>query len=1638
MSDRLYPLLPAIYRLRDTAEGEPLRALLAVVESELRLLEGDISDLYENWFIETCAEWAVPYIGDLLDTGELYADSRTYGQQERRAYVANTLAYRRRKGTTPVLEQLVRDVTGWRSRAVEFFQLLATTQNLSHPRPGSTTVDLRANRQPDRIGTPFEQRVAYLAEVRRIRSDRTADDRATGTAAGDLRTGGRYNVPNVGLFVWRLQSYPIDRSLARRVAGVDSQLSGRCYTFSPLGFDRAPLFNQPQTETDILQLAQEIHLPGILRRSELIQELESRRRSALQGQPLEGIRYFDSDPVLQIFVNRQPRPIPPDEILIAPLRADSANGSDWQLPKGTESLPSKTVAVDPESGRLAFLGRTLPQTVEVSYLYGFSGDVGGGSYEREVSEGMPSNPLLSWTITQAVSADANPLRVAVQQWNRLMQVWQGLRDRRCVPLAQITLPAAPVVHLTETPLPQFIPGIVAGLQVIASRGATSAIVTPGVAVDRQGRRLSLGGNQTIALQPVRDETGTVIQPEHLLVISYRSAQTGATWQLDLLPAGVSYPRGSFIPLARLIWDGQQFGLPDEQVRSDFVPGIVAGLQVLPQPDLSVVITTGTAIDRYGQPIQIAANQRFDLRSAQAQQRQFGILIAGGDWKFALLDPIEPVADRNFILLATLEIPLITIDRIDVGARAALPKGTIKGLEVSLSGRSQITLTPGQAIDASGRPIRIDSTCQIDLSAFPGQTLVLFVCDREEIGLPGLKVTPSRRLEEAWRQIGVIPLEPPHADIGQITIGDNGTYSGSLSILLPPGKRLQIKAASGYRPHLQGNFSVQAYIAPAPLPPNTLHLEGLLIEGKLVVQPGQLQRLAIDHCTLLYPIGSASSASLTATSSLIVRKTQPTPIESESDENPLLMALILYLFMLIQRILRLGSGSDFATPSQNLLQLTLLATQQLQHLWTLVQRSLGWRCAADPSDEEAEDTDAADRFEDWFCFADSPANHACSNHSRSNQAIGADNDQLKITLTRSICGTIQLTNTVPLLEIRDSMIDSQREESSREAIVAGGTDLQIHTSTILGSTLVRSLEASDCLFTHKLISQRQQVGCLRFCYVPDGSQTPQRYQCQPDKTLAATLDVLPQKVRALAITSLPGTGTIASQDRTITGTDTRFPAELGIGSLITAADQTRTVIAIDATQTRLTIDRPFSSDLLPETAFSLTQVFAGSSGGLFRFAYHPDHGNQWQDISQTLGNRNVTALLVQSIPNGIRLWAGTAGGGLFHTTNYTTDSGTTWTALNLSAGTDDPINTKVIAILESPVGLLVGTAGQGVLYSPDGITWQPLNQGLAENLNLTALVLSPDNRVFAGGSGGVFQLDPEAKLWTSLNDGLNQRSITALAIDGNQQIFAATPDGIFRRAIGQDPDYRADSSPSCREWVLIQPDLQAIALAVHPVSSNGTLSSSGTIATGTETQFDSGWVGYTLSAINQTKTITAVQSASGLSLDSPFCPDLPPETPFRLNNWLFAATNDGNLFRSIDNGDHWTRIPIDSSSPVDISALRLDRTHLWLGTGAGNVLQAIDLFNGGSWRSLNQGMPNLEEKLLILNRLIPRFTSKTYGDPGYCQLSRDCATELYQGAEDGAEMGVFNFLKQPQRETNLQASLAEYLRFGLEAGVFYVT
>lgn len=357
--DRLFDLLPAIYRMRDEEQKYPLRALLRVIAEQVNVIEDDIGQLYENWFIETAEDWAVPYVADLigydpvLDAGDANKLSTQAGRELNRVLVprrevANTIRYRRRKGTIALLELLAGDVAGLPGRAVEFFKLLGWNQNINHLHlDRARTVNLRRVEDFDLINGAFDV-LAHTVDVRRVDSHRSI---------------GRYNIPSAGVFVWWLKPYSVTRTRAYCAENAGPQ----CFTFSVLGQD-APLVIKPEPEADPSHIAEELNVPAPIRRIALAKRPRSfyglNKSIAIWA---EGWSGYDSA-----------NPIPVDAIVPADL-------SDWQyLP------PLKHIALDPVLGRFAFPPSQLPKKgVKVTYHYAFSADIGGGEYSRALFDPSP-------------------------------------------------------------------------------------------------------------------------------------------------------------------------------------------------------------------------------------------------------------------------------------------------------------------------------------------------------------------------------------------------------------------------------------------------------------------------------------------------------------------------------------------------------------------------------------------------------------------------------------------------------------------------------------------------------------------------------------------------------------------------------------------------------------------------------------------------------------------------------------------------------------------------------------------------------------------------------------------------------------------------------------------------------------------------------------------------------------------------------------------------------------------------------------------------------------------------------------------------------------------------------------------------
>jgi hypothetical protein len=397
----LYSLLPAIYRIRDADRGYPLRAFLGLISGQAQLVKTDIDGLWDDLFIETCADWVIPYIGDLVANNPL-----PEGVVRRRADVARTIYYRRRKGTLTMLEQMARDVTGWDAHAVAFFEELGWTQNLNHLRlHPDTSTDPFDPFAVDRVGT------ALLRDMDAM--DRLNGPFDTTTHTVDVRPPcqltGWYNIRNIGFFLWRLQSF-----FTLEVTPRKSSIYADGFYFSPIG-NPAPLFTQPAPAPQGSQLVAETQVQAPIRKVAFYFHPENYY--------LQPDVFYATDPLASksIAIYHGPKAITAN--LIPGSQIVCGDLTNWTPP------PSGKVAIDVALGRLAFApGETPNDGVTVSYAYGFSGPLGGGPYDRRSVQpvlGDPgpaipdtvANPDSLGLLIRVPSLGINTITQAIAAWN---------------------------------------------------------------------------------------------------------------------------------------------------------------------------------------------------------------------------------------------------------------------------------------------------------------------------------------------------------------------------------------------------------------------------------------------------------------------------------------------------------------------------------------------------------------------------------------------------------------------------------------------------------------------------------------------------------------------------------------------------------------------------------------------------------------------------------------------------------------------------------------------------------------------------------------------------------------------------------------------------------------------------------------------------------------------------------------------------------------------------------------------------------------------------------------------------------------------------------------------------------------------
>jgi hypothetical protein len=422
---KLWSLLPEIYRTEDGGADldrpGPLQELLARLGVQVAVIRRSLDRLWDDQSIESCEDWVIPYIGALLDTNLV----PTMDARGQRLDVANTINYRRRKGTLGLIEQLAADVTGWECRAVEFFRALSRRRHLLDPEIG------RPADSADPAGARRLQRAELLVGLLTgtpaggfadLRSAPGAG--ATGSAFDeyhhrlDVRRGrgalGWYGIPKLGVFLWRYQSFSVDRATPVGVAGCKA---GH-YAFDPTGrqialwqADDRP----PDGYGEQWQPMSEWQVPG----------------------PIDPLVYGAI-----LLARRTPPPAgawPDPSASLWPMSL-SVSPSGGGVP-----LPQEDVGVWTDVGRLKLLGTTPQAEVEVGYHYGLRAMIGAGPYDRrQACVRPPADPP---PITHTAGGSAIALRdtLAAIAGSGTVIVTDGLTSTAVAPVGS---PASPIIDVT--------------------------------------------------------------------------------------------------------------------------------------------------------------------------------------------------------------------------------------------------------------------------------------------------------------------------------------------------------------------------------------------------------------------------------------------------------------------------------------------------------------------------------------------------------------------------------------------------------------------------------------------------------------------------------------------------------------------------------------------------------------------------------------------------------------------------------------------------------------------------------------------------------------------------------------------------------------------------------------------------------------------------------------------------------------------------------------------------------------------------------------------------------------------------------------------------------------------------------------
>ena len=426
-TEKLWEMIPSVYRLEDGSEENPnpgvLRSFVELLAAEAAVLRRSNDHLWDDQFIELCQDWAVPYIAGLVGTRLV----SSLNKRARRTDVAKTIYYRRRKGTLRVLEELIRDISGWDGKVVENFRRLARSRHGLDPEPSDLgglltqtppggLADLRNTHGSELVNGPFDE-FHHTADMRRHNGG-----------------AGRYGITKLAFHLYTLTVNKLTDSTPFIIK------DGESYGFDPSGRSiplfmpdyRTANFDWDKNWHSALEwelaspvpcrlLAHAEYLVGEQLIRDLLDNSGLSSAAALDLHQISGLRFRNEarlKMMLQSMATAAELTSPAIYLQLIAKGLVTDCGKSALLPNAvsvsdnglivapevtaaghlenpsTPVAPLKRLIIDPEDGRFLFLDSPVKDKTLVSYHYGFSARIGAGTYERTgFDESEKPNPI---------------------------------------------------------------------------------------------------------------------------------------------------------------------------------------------------------------------------------------------------------------------------------------------------------------------------------------------------------------------------------------------------------------------------------------------------------------------------------------------------------------------------------------------------------------------------------------------------------------------------------------------------------------------------------------------------------------------------------------------------------------------------------------------------------------------------------------------------------------------------------------------------------------------------------------------------------------------------------------------------------------------------------------------------------------------------------------------------------------------------------------------------------------------------------------------------------------------------------------------------------------------------------------------